>query len=121
MLPPHIEEPPGFEAVVEAEPAPRAAIAPPPDDRMGLARAFVLRDCSVRGAARVLAQRASLGDLEAWEAVSSDIVGPGRGRSWRVAEALGEGDLDTAVAEAARACGETVEEWLRSERAGRTG
>lgn len=92
----------------------------PPDDRMDLVRAFVADDCPARGAARVLAQRAALGDREAWAAVVVDMTGPGRGHAWRVAEALGEGDLDTAVAEAARACGETVGEWLawmRSERA----
>ncbi len=89
-------------------PPPRPAILPPADDRFALCRAFVLDGISGYKvhSARVLASRADLGDREAWEAVARDMSGPGRGYSADVAEALGRGDLDAAVREAAKVCGD---------------
>jgi hypothetical protein len=106
-------------------PAARPCVAPPVDDRFELLRAFVLDD--INGykvhSARLLASRAALGDREAWSAVARDMSGPGRGHASDVAEALGRGDLDAAVAEAARVCGDLDadgrpdgERWLREMR-----
>lgn len=111
--------PRGFEAVVlDAPPTPRPCIAPPADDRFELARAFVLRACTgyQTFSARVLCQRAELGDREAWYAVSGDIGGANATATWRVAEKLGDGDLDGAVDVAAALCDETAGAWLARSR-----
>lgn len=92
---------------------------PSTDDRFDLLRAFVLDDINGHktASAKLLARRAALGDREAWDAVAGDMTGPGRGYASDVAEALGRGDLDAAVTEAAKVCGESVEAWLRDARA----
>lgn len=112
--------PPGHEPI--------PAIPPPPDDRMELLREFVLHDCDgyKTHSAKVLARRAALGDSEAWGAVARDITGPGRGYASDVADALGKGDLDAAMREAAMVCGDyevvgdrkvpLPEKWLRETR-----
>lgn len=89
-------------------PPSRPCVAPPADDRFELVRAFVLGDCDGyrMRCARVLAERAPLGDRAAWEAVAGDIQGPGRGYTAPVAEALARGDLDGAVVAAATVCGD---------------
>ena len=106
-------------------PPARPCVPPPADDRFELCRAFVLDGISGYKvhSARVLASRAALGDREAWEAVARDMSGPGRGYSADVAEALGKGDLDAAVREAAKVCGDfdadgkpDGEKWLREAR-----
>jgi hypothetical protein len=106
-------------------PAARPCVAPPPDDRFELLQRFVADDIDGYKVhcARLLAARATLGDREAWSAVARDMSGPGRGHASDVAEALGRGDLDAAVAEAARVCGDLDadgrpdgERWLREMR-----
>lgn len=108
-----------------AEAPARPCVPPPADDRMELLRAFVLYD--VHGyktaSAQLLAQRSPLGDREAWDAVAADMEGPGRGHASDVARALGKGDLDAAVDEAASVCGYADGEgrpdgarWLRESR-----
>lgn len=89
-------------------PPARPCVAPPADDRFELLRRFVADDISGYKvhSARVLAARAALGDREAWDAVARDMTGPGRGYASDVAEALGRGDLDAAVREAAKVCGD---------------
>lgn len=123
MLPPpvtspadFIENPPAFEGTTRrAVPPP----PPPPDDRLELLRAFVQRATAGRMlfSARVLIRRAVLGDREAWYAVAGDIGGASTTATWRVAERLGDGDLDAAVACAAQLSGETVDAWLSWARA----
>ena len=114
MIPPaipgpdHIEAPPGFE--------PRTCVRPPADDRMELLRYFVLSLCWDNGlpnAARVLAQRAELGDAEAWEAVGRGVK-PDFRHCDTVTDALAKGDLDAALRAAAMVCGdysETADGW----------
>jgi len=124
MLPiPFVE---ALRAPSSAPPPARPCVPPPADDRFELLRRFVLDD--VQGyktaSAKLLARRAPLGDREAWEAVASDMEGPGRGYAGDVARALGNGDLDAAVREAAVVCGDLDDEkrpdgekWLREMRA----
>jgi hypothetical protein len=78
------------------------------------------------GSATVLARRAPLGDLEAWEASGDDLRAE-YGRCSRVCLELGRGDVDAAVRTAAVFCGDydlsdsgpvpRVDEWLRETRA----
>lgn len=107
-------------------PAARPCVAPPADDRLELLRAFVQRAALGRElySARVLIRVSPLGDHEAWHAVAADLGGAGASAAWRVAERLGDGDLDAAVACAAELCGEPPEAWLawaREERARKAG
>lgn len=101
-------------------PPARPCVAPPPDDRLELLRAWLLRSYRrvLPFSARHLLGVATLSDAAAWAAVERDLDdAPDTGTSRRVAAALAMGRLDEAVGHAARIVGEPVETWLADERA----
>lgn len=99
-------------------------ILPPADDRLALVRQDIVEATRGRGSVRgrcayateILAQRAPLGDVVAWEAVRRDLRSSGNGLD-DAADALGAGELDAAVSECASVCGMSNAEWLAESRA----
>lgn len=99
-------------------------ILPPADDRLDLVRNDIVEATRGRGSVRgrcafsteVLAQRAPLGDVIAWEAVRLDLRSSGNGCD-DAADALGAGNLDAAVSACASVCGMSDAEWFAVSRA----
>ncbi len=99
-------------------------IRPPADDRLALVRNDIVEATRGRGSVRgrcsyateVLAQRAELGDVVAWEAVRRDLRSSGNGLD-DAADALGAGKLDAAVHVCASVCGMSNAEWFAESRA----
>lgn len=99
-------------------------IRPPADDRLDLVRADIVEATRGRGSVRgryafsteVLAQRAPLGDVIAWDAVRRDLWSSGNGLD-DAADALGAGNLDAAVHVCAAVCGMSDAEWFAESRA----